>query len=168
MLYPSVFCSQGSVENEMNAVMRDKNEIIWKQGWFRFKHTGTNLQSLTYKYNGFQDMAHTHSHQSTAEKQQDGRRMARFLWQSRLNLWLCLQDRSLSLSIHHKWHAPYEDIQISPLIQKLIHLRVSNKTPSEIYREIMTYLREDLWQDIRSTTFGKKQMLGFGSGILIL
>lgn len=62
--------------------------------------------------------------------------MTRFLCQSKLNIRPCLQDRSLSLSIHHKWHAPYEDIQTSPLVQELIHLRVSNKTPSEIHHEV--------------------------------
>lgn len=48
----------------------------------------------------------------------------------------CLQDRTLFLSIHHKWHTPYEDIQLSPIVQELINLRVSSKTPSEIYREV--------------------------------
>ena len=120
----------------MNAVMRDLSEIIWKQGGFRFKHAGTTPQSLTYKYNCSQDMAHTQSPQSTAEKQRDGRRMARFPCQSKLNIRPCLQSRTLSLSIHHKWHPPYQDIQIAPNVQELIHLRVSNKTPSEIYREI--------------------------------
>jgi hypothetical protein len=48
----------------------------------------------------------------------------------------CLQNRTLSLSIHHEWHEPYEDIQLSPMVQELIQSRVSTKTPSEIYREL--------------------------------
>ncbi|KAJ6093841.1 hypothetical protein N7499_003172 [Penicillium canescens] len=42
----------------------------------------------------------------------------------------------MSLSIHHQWHAPYEDIELSPVVQDLINSLVSTKTPSEIYREI--------------------------------
>ena len=116
--------------------MRDLSEIIRKQGGFRFKHTGKTPQSLTYKYNCTQDVAHAQSHQSAAEKQRGGRRMTRFPCQSKLNIRPCLQSRTLSLSIHHKWHPPYEDIQIAPNVHELIHLRVSNKTPSEIHREI--------------------------------
>lgn len=63
-------------------------------------------------------------------------RMQRFPCQSKLTIFPCLQDRTLSLSIRHKWHTPYEDIQLSPVMQELINSGVSTKTPSEIYREI--------------------------------
>lgn len=118
--------------------MWDLSEIIWKEGGFRFRHTGTNLQNFTYKYHCSQDLMHAQSYQSTveAEKQQDGRSMARFQCKSKLNIRPCLQNWTLSLSIHHKWHIPYEDIQLSPDVRELIHSRVSTKTPSEIYREI--------------------------------
>jgi hypothetical protein len=49
---------------------------------------------------------------------------------------LCLQNQTLSISIHHEWYIPYEDIQLSPMVQELINSRVSSKTPSEIYREL--------------------------------
>jgi hypothetical protein len=118
--------------------MRDLSEIIWKQGGFRFRHTGTNLQIFTYQYRCSQDLIHAQSYQSAveSERQRDGRRMARFPCQSKLNIRPCLQNRTLFLSIHHEWHTPYEDIQLSPIVQELIHSRVSSKTPSEIYREI--------------------------------
>ncbi|KAF5137854.1 hypothetical protein E5D57_001633 [Metarhizium anisopliae] len=48
----------------------------------------------------------------------------------------CFQNRTLSLSIHHQWHTPYEDIELSLVVQELINSLVSTKTPSEIYREI--------------------------------
>lgn len=118
--------------------MRDLTEIIWREGGFRFKHTGTNFQSCTYGYNCSQDLVHARSHQQIVEldKQRDGRRMQRFPCQSKLTIFPCLQDRTLSLSIRHKWHTPYEDIQLSPVMQELINSGVSTKTPSEIYREI--------------------------------
>jgi hypothetical protein len=122
--------------SELNTAMRDLTEIIWKEGGFRFKHTGSTLQNSTYQYRCSQDLIHTQSYQSTAEKQRDGRRMARFPCESKLNIRPCLQSRTLTLSIHHKWHTLYDDIQLSPIVQELIHSRVSSKTPSEIYREI--------------------------------
>lgn len=59
----------------MNVAMRDLTEIIWREGGFRFKHTGTNFQSCTYGYNCSQDLVHARSHQQIVEldKQRDGR-----------------------------------------------------------------------------------------------
>jgi hypothetical protein len=78
--------------SEVNAAMRDLSEIIWKEGGFRYTHPGTNFQSYTYKYHCFQDLMHAKSYQSTVEevKQRDGRRMARFPCQSKLNKRPCL------------------------------------------------------------------------------
>jgi hypothetical protein len=111
--------------SEMNAAMQVLSVIIWKEGEFRFRHTGTNFQNFTYKYHCSQDLMHTKSYQSMVEeeKQRDGRRMARFPCESKLNIRPCLQNRTLSLSIHHKWHIPYEDIELSPIVQELIKSR---------------------------------------------
>lgn len=123
---------------EINAAMRDLSKIIWKEGGFRFTHTGTNLESFTYKYHCSQDLMHAKNQPCTTEvgRQRDGRRMARFSCKSKLNIRPCLQNRTVSLSIHHEWHRPYENILLSPVVQELIQSRVSTKTPSEIYREI--------------------------------
>jgi hypothetical protein len=100
----------------MNAAMRDLTDFVWKQGGFRFTHTGTNFQSCTYQYHCSQDLMHVKSYRSIVEveKQRDGRRMTRFPCQSKLNLRPCLQNRTLSLSVHHIWHMSYEDIELSP------------------------------------------------------
>ncbi|KAA8641707.1 uncharacterized protein ATNIH1004_011843 [Aspergillus tanneri] len=126
------------LRSEVNAAMHDLGVVIWKAGGFRFRHTGTNFQSFTYKYHCSQDLMHVKNYQSTVEeeKQRDGRRMARFPCQSKLNIRPCLQSRTLSLSICHQWHIPYEDIELSPVVQEVINSLVSTKTPSEIYREI--------------------------------
>ena len=118
--------------------MRDLIEVIWKEGGFRFRHTATNGENCTYQYRCSQDMMHAKIYQSTAEgeKQRDGRRMTRFPCQSKLNIRPLLRDRTLSISIHHEWHAPYDNIELSPMVQELIESRVSTKTPSEIYRDI--------------------------------
>jgi hypothetical protein len=124
--------------SEVNATMRDLIEVIWKEGGFRFRHTATNGENCTYQYRCSQDIMHAKSYQSTAEgeKQRDGRRMTRFPCQSKLNIRPLLRDRTLSISIHHEWHAPYDNIELSPMVQELIESRVSTKTPSEIYRDI--------------------------------
>ena len=75
---------------------------------------------------------HAKKYQPTVEveKQRDGRRMARFPCQSKLNIRPILPDRALSISIHHEWHAPYDHIELSPIVQESIELRVLTKTPS--------------------------------------
>lgn len=45
--------------SEMNVAVRDLTDIIWKEGGFRYKHTGTNFQSSTYGYHCSQDLAHS-------------------------------------------------------------------------------------------------------------
>ncbi|KAJ6019708.1 ATP-dependent DNA helicase PIF1 [Penicillium canescens] len=124
--------------SEMNGAMRDLTDLIWKRGGFRFTHMGTNFQSCTYQYHCSQDLMRAKSYRPMVEvgKQRDGRRMTRFPCQSKLTIRPCLQNRTMSLSIHHQWHAPYEDIELSPVVQVLINSLVSTKTPSEIYREI--------------------------------
>ncbi|KAK9443862.1 ATP-dependent DNA helicase PIF1, partial [Metarhizium brunneum] len=126
------------LRTELNTAMHDVSVIIWKEGGFRFRHTGTNFQSLSYQYHCSQDSMRVKSYQSRVEeeKQRDGRRMTRFPCQSKLTMRPCLQNRTLSISIHHPWHIPYEDIELSPVVQELINSLVSTKTPSEIYREI--------------------------------
>ena len=77
-----------TTRSEVNAAMRNLSEIIWKEGGFRFRHTATNGENYTYQYRCSQDIMHAKSYQSTAEgeKQRDGRRMARFPCQSKLNI----------------------------------------------------------------------------------
>jgi MULE transposase domain len=124
--------------SEINAAMRDLNEVIWREGGFRFKHTATHGDSLTYQYRCSQDQAHAKCDQfkREVEKRRDGRRMTRFSCKSKLNMRPDFQNRTLSISIHHEWHSPYEDVELSPEVREFIHLGVSTKTPSEIYREI--------------------------------
>jgi hypothetical protein len=124
--------------SEVNVAMRNLIEIIWKEGGYRFRHTATNGENGTYQYRCSQDIMHAKHYQSRVEveKQRDGRRMARFPCQSKLNIRPLLHDRTLSISFHHEWHAPYDSIELSPAVQELIESRVSTKTPSEIYRDI--------------------------------
>lgn len=122
----------------LSAALRDLTEIIWKEGGFRFKHKGSNLQSLTYTYRCSQDLAHVQGYHSNVdlERRRDGRRMMRFDCKSKLVMRACFQSRTLSIIIHHEWHPPYEDVQVPPMVRELINELVATKTPSEIYREI--------------------------------
>lgn len=97
--------------------MRHLAKAICKEGGFRFAHTSTAIQSTTYRYHCSQDMLHSKSYQpaTEVEKRRDGRRMARLPCDSKLNIRPFLQSRTLTLSVHHEWHAPYEDIQLSQL-----------------------------------------------------
>lgn len=62
--------------------------------------------------------------------------MARFQCESRLYMRPCFQTRTLSLSIHHKWHEPYEDVELPPMVEEFIFARLSSKAPAEIFREL--------------------------------
>lgn len=115
-------------------------ESFGKRGGFPFKRTGlgncgpeppesyVQIPLLSKAFN------HIKVFESTvAAEKRDGRRMTRLPCESRLSMRPCLETRTLSVSIHHKWHPPYEDIELPPLVKDLINSRVSNKTPSEIY-----------------------------------
>lgn len=49
------------------------------------------------------------------------------------------KNRTLSLSIRHEWHEPYQSIRLSPEALALITSMVSTKMPAEIYREIQDF-----------------------------
>ena len=130
--------SESSLIATLNVLLGDLTEIIWKEGGFRYRHKGTTVQSLTFTYRCCQDRAHAANYQSTVDHQwrRDGRRMTRFDCQSKLVMRPCFHTRTLTVIIHHKWHAPYEDVHVPPMVRELIDEMVSTKTPSEIYREI--------------------------------
>jgi hypothetical protein len=39
--------------------------------------------------------------------------------------------------MHHIYHAPYVDIQLSPDVLEFIRARIPTSTPSEIYRDLL-------------------------------
>ncbi|KAL1956391.1 hypothetical protein VTO42DRAFT_7374 [Malbranchea cinnamomea] len=136
--------SEGNPDSEkllmatLNVLLGDLTEIIWKEGGFRFRHKGTNSQSLTFTYRCCQDRAHATRYQSTVDPQwrRDGRRMTRFDCQSKLVMRPCFHNRTLTIIIHHKWHAPYEEVHVPPMVRESINKLVVTKTPAKIYREI--------------------------------
>jgi hypothetical protein len=48
-----------------------------------------------------------------------------------------LEDRTLTITLHHLYHAPYVDIHLSSTVLEFINARVSTCTPSEIYRDLL-------------------------------
>ncbi|KAL1973374.1 hypothetical protein VTN31DRAFT_6009 [Thermomyces dupontii] len=133
--------SKDSQRSQLNAAMADLAEIIWKEGGFRFKHTATTHQTLTFSYNCSQDAKFVDKYESKVapEKRRDASRMLRFPCQSKLSMRPCFENRTLSLSIRHEWHEPYQSIRLSPEALALITSMVSTKTPAEIYREIQDF-----------------------------
>ena len=133
--------SKDSQRSQLNAAMADLAEIIWKEGGFRFRHTATTHKTLTFSYNCSQDAKFVDKYESKVapEKRRDASRMLRFPCQSKLSMRPCFENRTLSLSIRHEWHEPYQSIRLSPEALALITSMVSTKTPAEIYREIQDF-----------------------------
>lgn len=126
------------LKSELNVAMRDLNEIIWREGGFRFKHASTNSQALVYTYHCSQDLARAKPYQPEVEpeKRREGKRMERFQCQSKLTMRVCVVTRTLFLTIRHMWHPPYEDIQVPQEVRDLISCRAPTSNVSEILREI--------------------------------
>ncbi|KAJ5142546.1 uncharacterized protein N7515_001333 [Penicillium bovifimosum] len=124
--------------SELNTTMRDLIDIIRDEGGFRFTHLATNGAGSSYTYRCCQDVMSIKKYESTLEpeKRRDGKRMDRVPCESRLRIGPCLQSRTLSLSIHYRWHTPYEDNHVPPIVLELINERGSSKTSSEILRDI--------------------------------
>ncbi|KAJ5551021.1 hypothetical protein N7461_005719 [Penicillium sp. DV-2018c] len=127
-----------SLRERLNAAMRKLTEIIWTEGKFRFTHTSTNGAGSSYIYHCSQDVMSIKKYESPVEpgKRRDGGGRTRFPCESKLIIGPCLQNRTLSLSIHHKWHEFYDDIRVPPTVQEMIDARVSSKTPSEILHDV--------------------------------
>lgn len=108
--------------SRLNAAMREISTIIWREGGFRFRHLSTNSIHLTYLYRCSQDSEYAPKYDTKVpeEKRRDGRRMARFQCESRLYMRPCFQTRTLSLPIHHKWHEPYEDVELPPMVEEFL------------------------------------------------
>ncbi|KAJ5575791.1 hypothetical protein N7535_002717 [Penicillium sp. DV-2018c] len=117
--------------SELNAAMRDLNEIIWTDGAFRFTRRGTGGEGLTYRYHCSQDAMHVQKPKlrGKSDMRRDRTHMDRFPCESRLTMTPCLSSRALSLSIRHKWHAPYVDTQVPKVVEEMIIERASSKTP---------------------------------------
>ncbi|KAJ5131039.1 uncharacterized protein N7515_007078 [Penicillium bovifimosum] len=92
----------------------------------------------SFSYRCSQDMMSVKKYDPPVEpeKRRDGKRMERFPCESRLCMTHCLQSRTLTLSIRHKWHMPYVDIEVPQTVQDLIYERGSSKTSSEILRDV--------------------------------
>lgn len=120
----------------LSQAMRDLLDIIWKAGGYRFKHRRTKKDSgLAYQYYCCQDSSK--EEESVAEGKRDTRQAERFQCESKLVLRPSLEDRTLSISLHHLYHIPYVDIHLSPAALEFINTRVSAHTPSEIYQALL-------------------------------
>ena len=88
--------------------MRELLDIIWKAEGYRFWHRRTTKDSgLIYKYYCSQDSSRDVG--STGKGKRDARRMERFQCKSKLRLRPCLEDRTLTITLYHLYHAPYVD-----------------------------------------------------------
>jgi hypothetical protein len=63
--------------------------------------------------------------------------MERFPCNSKLILCVLLAERKLELTLEHRHHQTYTDIQLSPDVLDFINDRIMTRTPSEIYRDLL-------------------------------
>jgi hypothetical protein len=120
----------------LNQAMRDLLDIIWKAGGYRFKHRRTsNRSDLVYEYYCCQDKSR--EEKPVAKGKRDARRTERLECESKLKLRPSLEDRTLALTLHHLPHSPYVDIHLSPAVLEFVNERVSTRTPSEIYQDLL-------------------------------
>lgn len=120
----------------LNQAMRHLLDIIWKAGGYRFWHRRTTQDSgLVYEYYCCQDS--TQEAGSVGKGKRDTGRMERFQCESKLRLRPSLEDRTLTVTLHHLHHTPYVDIHLSAPVLEFVNARVSTRTPSEIFRHLL-------------------------------
>ena len=120
----------------LNLALKELLGIIWKAGGYRFWHRRTTMDpGLVYEYYCCQDSSKEIA--SIGKGKRDARRMQRFQCKSKLKMRPSLEDRTLTITIHHLHHAPYVDIQLSSAVLEFINERISTSTPSEIYRDLL-------------------------------
>jgi hypothetical protein len=129
------FHDDGTIDRAaMTNAVSQLAEIIWKKGGFRFWHTKTNWKELAYIYFCSQDAVR--ARKSVARGKQDAPRMERFSCQSHLTFRPSLGDRTLTVNLHHTYHTPYADHQLSEGALEFIRVRTAISTPTEIYRDL--------------------------------
>jgi hypothetical protein len=109
-------------------------DIIWKKGGFRFWHAKTNWKERTYIYFCSQDAER--ARKSVTRGKRDTPRMERFSCQSRLTFRPSLKNRTLTINLHHTYHTPYADHQLSEVALEFIRTRTAISTSAEIYRDL--------------------------------
>ena len=107
---------------------------MWEEGGFRFRHVDTHWQYRTYFYSCSQDEATCSK--SKAQGKRDAPRITRFQCQSDLVFRLSFGDRTLTVTLRHSYHTPYEDLRISPAVLEFIQSRTAVSTAAEIYRDL--------------------------------
>ena len=119
----------------LNGAMRELVLIIRQAYDYRFWHRRTTFDSgLVYEYHCSQDSAQ--ASQSTSTGKRDVRQMERYTCQSRLRLRPSLEDRTITLKMHHLPHNAYNEIQLSPRGLEFVSERVTTSTPSQIFRQL--------------------------------
>ncbi|KAJ5143186.1 uncharacterized protein N7515_001973 [Penicillium bovifimosum] len=84
-------------ESQQSAAMWCLQDIIPKEGVFRFGYTHRESDASIY-----------HCSQDATVERRYGRCGDQFPCESKLSIRPCLQSRTLTVSIHHKWHMPAE------------------------------------------------------------
>jgi hypothetical protein len=122
--------------NPLNQAIKELVNTIWKAWGFRFRHRRTTKNSgLVYEYHCSQDSSK--EKKSLATGKRDIQQMGRFQCESKLRLRPSLENRTLTISLHHLYHSPYVDIHLSPAILEFVSERVLAQTPSEIYQDLL-------------------------------
>ncbi|KAL5614918.1 hypothetical protein BROUX41_004995 [Berkeleyomyces rouxiae] len=74
---------------------------------------------------------------STSKKIRDIAPRERVPCEGWLRLRPSLENKHLSLELHHIYHKPYESVRLSTACQEFIDARISSSSPSQIYRGLL-------------------------------
>ena len=115
----------------VDSAVRNIVGIISQQAGFRFIHHDT--RALVYRYYCSQDKA---KERASNQKHRDRQRTMRFDCQSNLQIPLCLDSRTLFLSMYHKHHTEYFNKELSIEVMEFLTERIESMPPAEIFRDL--------------------------------
>jgi hypothetical protein len=120
--------------SQLNNAIKDLAEVIWRKGGFQFWHRKTYKSALNYMFFSSQDKDRIR--QKASKGLRDTSQMERFSCGSYLVLAPSLLDRTLSITLRHTYHKPYENYELSEAVLEFIQNAGRYTTPAEIYCDL--------------------------------
>ena len=129
---------------QLNNAIKELSQTIWRKGGFRFWHRRTEKNPLRYIYFCSQDK--DRARQKPSRRLRDAPRMKRFSCGGYLTFVPSFVDRTLTISLRHTYHSPYDNHELSDAVLGFIRGH-ENYAPAQIFRNIQT-MRPEGWESV--------------------
>ena len=120
----------------LNDAVHQLANQIWQEGGFRFRRYGGQEQNKAYVFKYYCSQNKKSELKPKGKGIRDVLRTERFECDGSMVLRVYLESRILVLSMRHSYHGPYVNIELDEAVKDFIGARLTESTPSQIYRDL--------------------------------